>query len=175
MLKPLLIATTTLFSAILVSINTANAATKPAPSQLGHQQLIAKGTKSTHMSAQRQSDIKSIHQALSQFYRGFNEYSFEAMASSTVEYTPAEKAYIEKLFKRIKSSGVDLSIEVQSIDLVELSARNAFVKINQNMKAIGPQRSGGYELLSKVRLVKLNGKWKIGDGYTVMKSVNRGV
>ncbi len=176
MLKPLLLALTTLLPLTFGSINTAqtaHAVTRITPSQGSPQQLMAKGDKSSHTTAQQQSDVKNIHQTLTQFYRGINEYDVESMSRAVVMSSASEKAYMQRLFNRLKSYHVDMSVEVQNIDLLKLSDRNAMVKINLAMKSRTSKKAVNSQQSSILALVKYQGKWKISDADTVMKSIDR--
>ncbi len=176
MLKYLSIATTTaLVNLVLVSTNTvqiANATTVsiPVTSSNSQVQLIAKGDNSAHINAQQQSDIKNIRQTLTQFYRGLNEYNIERMARVAVPGSDKDKEYLRGVFAKLKAYHVDMSIEVENIELVSLSATNALVKVNQVMKAQGPGKSMVSKNSSSLALVKYRGQWKISD----MKSINQG-
>jgi hypothetical protein len=162
MLKPIFLAATTILTVAFVSINrlqVANATTKPTISPIGLQQLIAKGTKAN----QQQIDVKNIRQVLTQFYRGINEYDVESMAQVFVVVSPREKAYMQKLFDRLKSDRLDLSVEVKSIELLQLSDRNAVVKVELNMIAANKRELGRSSQSSTLALVKYKNQWKISD------------
>jgi hypothetical protein len=170
--------TTAIVNLVLVSTTTvqiANAALAPVTStpSIDRGQLIAKGEKSAHISAQQQSDVQSIHQTLTQFYRGLNEYSVDRMARAAVPASAHEKEYLQRLFNRLRSARVDVSVEIKNIELVSLSAHNALVKIDQIVTAKGPERSGIVQQSSSIALVKYRGQWKVADGDTVTKSLNR--
>jgi hypothetical protein len=177
MFKYLLItATTAIFTSSLVTTNPiqmANAAIDSAPSTLADTQakLITKEDKPTHINARQQSDIQAIHHTLSEFYRGLNEYSVDRMARVAVTASASEKEYLRNLFKRLKSDRVDMSIEVQNIELVSLSEHNALVKVTQVMKARGSQKAVSSQQSASIGLVKYQGKWKISDSNTAMKSI----
>ncbi len=177
MLKYLLVTgTTAVVNLALVSTtsqiaNAALAAVSPSPANPA-QLLIAKGEKSAHISAQQQSDVKSIHETLTQFYRGLNEYSVDQMARVAVPASATEKEYLRRLFVRLRSAHVDVSVEIKNIELISLSAHNALVKIDQVVTAKGPEKSGMVQQSSSIVLIKYRGQWKVGDGDTVMKSLN---
>jgi hypothetical protein len=177
MLKHLLLSTATLFSATVVSLNTAqvaNAATQSHPvQQNGHQELIARGNKSSHISAQKQSDIKSIHGVLTEAYRGFNNQNIEAIQSLELKPSSSEKVYLQRLFKRFQSMHADVSYEVKSIELINLTGHTALLKINQLTTVTGMGKSGNALQETTVTLVKYQGKWKIGDSDAVIKSINK--
>jgi hypothetical protein len=179
MLKYLIVtATTTIVNLVLVSTQTVqivNAAIVAAPSNLPSTegQLIAKGEKSAHINAQQQSDVKGIYATLTQFYRGFNECDVDKMARVAVPATAGEKNYLRSMFNKIKSSNVDMSIEVKSIDLVALSDRRAVVNISQLTKFRGPQGAASLQQSAALSLVKSNGQWKVSDSSTMMQSATR--
>jgi archaellum component FlaF (FlaF/FlaG flagellin family) len=172
MLKPLLITTATLFSAMVVSLNTAqaaNAATQSHPVQNGHQELIARGNKSSHLSAQKQSDINSIHQILTEVYRGLNNLDADAIVKYDAVNHPNSKIYLQRLFKQLKSMNVEISTEVKSIDLLELTKDYAVIRITQVGRFTSAKKSGGFTQDSTVKMVKHQGRWKIGVGQAIVK------
>jgi hypothetical protein len=178
MLKPLLIATATLFSATFVSLNTAqvtNATIQSHPVQNGHQELIASSNKSSHISAQKQSDIKGIHETLTQFYRGINQYDAESISQVFMTPSPRGKASTKLFFDKLKSQRVEMSVEVQNMKFLSLSAHNAVVEINLSAKA--KARTESEEAIAvhatTLTFVKYHGKWKITDAENVMKSLKR--
>jgi hemerythrin len=176
MLKPLLIATATLFSATFVSLNTAqvaNAATQSHSVQNGHQELIARGNKSSHLSAQKQADIKSIHAVLTGFYRGLNNHNTEEIESAGLNRSSIGKAYAQRFFERMKAMNIEINYEVQSIDLLQLTGHTALVKVSQSTTAVGKGGTGNALSDTTIALVKYQGKWKISDGDSVIKSVSK--
>ena len=143
-------------------------------SQPSQDKLIAKDEeKPAHINASQQSDVRGIHQTLTQFYRGLNEGSVDRMARVSVSASVSEKEYLRNVFTRLKSAHVDISVEIQNIELISLSAKNALVKIDQLVTARSTQRSGSVQQSSSVTLIKDRGQWKISDGSTVIKSVNQ--
>jgi archaellum component FlaF (FlaF/FlaG flagellin family) len=177
MLKPLLITTATLFSAAFVSVSTAqvaNAATQSHPVQNGHQELIAKSNKSSHISAQQRADIKSIHQVLTEIYRGFNNQNVDLIQNALANPSATDKIYIQRLFKRWKSMNIDVSYEVQSIELLKLTGHTALVKVSESTTAVVRGGTGNALSDTTLTLVKYQGKWKISDGDAVIKSVSKG-
>jgi hypothetical protein len=180
MLKILSIAAATaIVNLVLASTNVAQNASAQTVSLQSissqtQEKLIAKDEeKPVHINASQQSDVQGIHQALTQFYRGLNEGSVDRMARVSVSTSATEKEYLRSVFARLKSSRVDVSVEIQNIELVSLSANNALVKIDQLVTAKSAQRSGSVQQYSSVALIKNRGQWKISDGNTVIKSVNR--
>jgi hypothetical protein len=175
MLKPLLFAAATLISATVVSLNTAqaaNAATQSNSVQNGHQELIARSNKSSHLSAHKQADIKSIHETLTRFYRGFNQLDVDVMTSVSIAPPPKDVKETRQFFDRLKSDNVDMSFEVKRIDLLELSNRRAVVKVNNSVKGKGLGKTFDIPQVTTMLLVKSQGTWKIKDGYTVVKSID---
>jgi hypothetical protein len=179
MLKYLSIAAATaIVNLVLVSTNpiqiaSAQAVEIESMSSPSQDKLIAKDEeKPVHINANQQSDVQSIHQVLTQFYRGLNEGSVDRMARVSVAASANEKEYLRSVFARLKSAHVDVSVEIQNIELISLSANNALVKIDQLVTAKGAQRSGSVQQSSSVALIKNRGQWKISDGNTVIKSVN---
>jgi hypothetical protein len=178
MLKYLPIAAATaIVNLILVATNPiqiASAQTISIESMLPQTQdkLIAKDEEQpAHINATQQSDVQSIHKALTQFYRGLNEGSVDRMARVSVAASVSEKEYLRSVFARLKASHVDVSVEIQNIELLSLSTKNALVKIDQLVTARGMQKSGSILQSSSVALIKERGQWKISDGNTVVKSV----
>jgi hypothetical protein len=135
--------------------------------------LITKDESSTYSVTAQKSDIKKIHRTLTEFYRGLNEQNVERMARVAVLESSSDKEYLRSTFARLKSYGIDMSIEVQNIELVSLSENNARVKVTQLMKARGSQRAVRSQQLASVMLVKYEGIWKVSDTDTVMKSLDR--
>jgi hypothetical protein len=84
-----------------------------------------------------------------------------------------EKAYMRRMFDRLKSYNVDMSIEVQDIELVSLSDRDALVKVTQLMRARGSGRAISSQQSSSFSLVKQQGRWRVSDSDTVMKSMSQ--
>jgi ABC-type microcin C transport system permease subunit YejB len=176
MLKHLLLSTATLFSATVVSVNicqVANATTQSNSVQNVQQELIARSNNSSHISAQKQSDIKSIHKTLTQFYRGINQYDAELISKAFLTPSASGKAYTQRFFDRLKSQQVDMSIEVQNMKLLSLSAHNAVVEINLSAKARAESQGAIAIHSTTLTFVKYHGKWKIIDGENVMKSLSR--
>jgi hypothetical protein len=149
----------------------ANASVDIAP--IGHDKLITKDDSPTYSVTAQKSDIKKIHRTLTEFYRGLNEQNVERMARVAVLDSNSDKEYLRSTFARLKSYGIDMSIEVQNIELISLSENNARVKVTQLMKARGSQRAVRSQQLASVMLVKYEGSWKVSDTDTVMKSLDR--
>jgi hypothetical protein len=170
MLKYLPIATTTaIVNLALVLTNPVqivNAETvaigSTAPSN--QEKLIAKDIKPTPVNArQQQSDVRSIHRTLTEFYRGFNEYNVHRMERVAIPGSPEDHEKLRIVFAGIKSNRVNLSIEVQNIELVSLSDQNAMLRISQMAKF---QELGRYTTRQNsvsMALVKINGQWKVSD------------
>jgi hypothetical protein len=163
--------------ALVTTINVRAAAASgdfaPAIESISGDKLITKDDKPSFNSASQQVDIKNIHKTLTEFYRGLNEHNVDRMARVSVMASDSDKEYLRRTFARLKSSGVDMSIEVQNIELVSLSTNNARVEISQVMKASGAQRSIKSQQSASIVLVKYRGRWKVSDGDTVMQSLDR--
>jgi hypothetical protein len=175
-------AATAIVNLVLVSTNTvqiANAAIDSAPSTLpiSQDKLITKDAETTqkpaHLNAQQQSDVKNIHRTLSEFYRGFNQYSVNQMERAAVPSGDEGKERLRGMFAELKAARVDMSIEVQNIELVSLSERNAMVRIDQLTKFRSPKGAGSVQHSVSLALVKDRGQWKISDGNIVMQGINR--
>jgi hypothetical protein len=171
-------AATALINLVLVTTNTvqiANAAmdTGFSLTVIDRDKLIVKGEKPAHLNAQQQSDVRGIHRTLTEFYRGLNEYNVDRMARVAIVNSNEEKVYIQRMFDKLKSYRVDMSIEVQDIELVSLTDRNAIVKVTQLMKARGSGRAMSSQQSSSFSLIKQQGRWRINDGNTVMKSMSQ--
>jgi hypothetical protein len=177
MLKPLLIATATLFSATFVSLNTAqvaNAAIQSHPVQNVHQELIASSNKSSHISAQKQSDIKSIHKTLTQLYRGVNQYDVESMFQTFAPSHANYKPRLRRLFNQFEADRITMSVEIQKIELLSLSPNNATIKIDLARNYAANGRSFNTTETTTFDMAKYHGKWKISDiSGVVLKSVDR--
>ncbi|WP_310487929.1 hypothetical protein [Chamaesiphon sp. VAR_69_metabat_338] len=177
MSKYLFIATATaLINLVLVATNTvgiANAQMNPSLSLTvtSQDKLIVKGEKPAHLNAQQQSDVKGIHRTLTEFYRGLNEYNVERMSRVAVSTSNDEKIYTQRLFDRLKSYRVDVSVEVQDIQLILLSEHNASVKVTQLVKARGSGRAMSSQQSSSLSLVKQQGRWRISDGRTFVQTM----
>ncbi len=128
------------------------------------EKLIAKDIKPTPVNArQQQSDVRSIHRTLTEFYRGFNEYNVRRMEQVAIPGSPEDHEKLRSVFANIKSNRVNMSIEVQNIELVALSDQNATLRIDQLAKFRGPSGSGQKQSFISVALVKVNGQWKVSD------------
>jgi archaellum component FlaC len=172
MLKPLLITTATLFSATFVSINTcqvANAATQFNSAQSDRQQLIA----SSRLNAKQQSEIKDIHQVLTKIYRGMNNHDIELIAETDATVGIREREFMKNFFKQLESRYTDISFEVKSIDLKELSSRKATIVVDQVTRVSRSGKSTDIGQLTTFVLTKSHGKWKVSDGGFAVKSMNR--
>jgi hypothetical protein len=176
MLKYLPIATTTAIVNLAlvltnpVQIVNAETVAIGSISPSGQEKLIAKEVKSTPVNArQQQSDIRSIHRTLTEFYRGFNECNVHRMERAAVPNSPADHEKLQSVFADIKSNHVNMSIEVQNIELVTLSDQNATLRIDQLAKFRGLGRSATKQSLVSMALVKINGQWKVSDwhGYEI--------
>jgi hypothetical protein len=173
-------AATALINLVLVSTNTiqiANAGMDAGSSLAvtSRDKLIVKGEKNTqqpaHLNAKQQSDVKGIHRTLTEFYRGLNEYNVDRMARVAVVTSNNEKAYMQRMFDKLKAYNVDMSIEVQDIELISLSDHNAIVKVTQLMRAKGSGRAMSSQQSSSFSLVKNQGRWRVTDSNTVMSSM----
>jgi archaellum component FlaC len=172
MLKPLLIATATLFSATFVSIyscQVANAATQSNPVQSDRQQLIS----SRHLNDQNKSDIKEIHQVLTKIYRGMNNHDIELIAETDATVGIREREFMKNFFKQLDSRYTDVSFEVKSIDLKELSSKKATVVVDQITRVSRSGKSTDIGQITTFVLTKSRGKWKVSDGGFAVKSMNR--
>jgi ketosteroid isomerase-like protein len=173
-------AATALINLVLVTTNTiqiANAGIDAGSSLVvtSQDKLIVKGEKNTqqpaHLNAKQQSDVKGIHRTLTEFYRGLNEYNVDRMARVAVVTSNNEKAYMQRMFDKLKAYNVDMSIEVQDIELISLSDHNAIVKVTQLMRARGSGRAMSSQQSSSFSLVKNQGRWRVIDSNTVMSSM----
>ncbi|WP_309729132.1 hypothetical protein [Chamaesiphon sp. OTE_75_metabat_556] len=173
-------AATALINLVLVTTNTiqiANAGIAAGSVQAvtSQDKLIVKGEKldrkPAHLNSQQQSDVKGIHRTLTEFYRGLNEYNVDRMARVAVTTSSNEKAYMQRMFDKLKAYNVDMSIEVQDIELIALSERNATVKVTQLMRARGSNRAMSSQQLSSFSLMKTQGRWRVIDSNTVMRSM----
>jgi hypothetical protein len=169
-------AATALINLVLVATNTiqiANAGMDTSSSLIvtSQDKLIVKGEKPAHLNAQQQSDVRSIHRTLTEFYRGLNEYNVDRMARVAVGTSNDEKAYTQRMFDRLKSYRVDVSVEVQGIELISLSDHNALVNVTQLVKARGSGKALSSQQSSSLSLVKNQGRWRISDASTVIKTM----
>jgi hypothetical protein len=158
--------------AALSGISSANAATESKPQVASGHQFIAKQDKSTNVDAQQQADIDSIHQTITQFYRGMNQFDVDRMERASLSVPAADKEYMRRVFNRLKSNKIDISIEVRNIELVSLTENNALIKINQVVKGRRGKLSTESKQTASLALVKYRGKWKIGDSDTIIKSMD---
>ncbi|WP_373542655.1 hypothetical protein [Chamaesiphon sp.] len=175
MLKYSVIAgTTAIINLVLVLTNPpqiVNAVEFEGLTSISHEKLIIKDTKSIQIDAKQQSDLQGIHETLTQYYRGFNEYNIDRMERVSISVSPAEKKYLQGIFAQLRAAQVDMSVEVQNIELVSLTANNALINVEQVMKTKSPLRSMTSQQSASVMLTKYRGKWKISDGNTVVKSI----
>ncbi len=169
MLKYLFIAgTTAIVNLVLVFTSSPQIASaamelRGSASSISQDKLITKDSKSIRIDAHQQSDIQSIHNTLTQYYRGFNEGSITRMEQVSVAITPAEKQSLRELFTKFKAYHIDWSVEVGNIELLSLSSSNALVNIQHTMKMQGPQKSGAIQQLVSISLLKQHGKWKVSN------------
>jgi hypothetical protein len=155
----------------LSGMSSANAAIEFKPQAASGHQFIAKQNKSANVDAQQQADIESIHQTITQFYRGMNEFDVDRMARASLSVSAADKASMRSIFKRLKVNNIDMSIEVRNIELTSFSQHNAVVKIDQVVKGRKGNLSTESKQTASLTLVKYNGKWKIGDTDTIVKTI----
>jgi hypothetical protein len=148
-----------------------DAAIVSQPQESRSYQLIAKQDKSTNVDAQQRAEIASIHQTIGQFYRGMNELNVDRMERASLKVAPADKAYMRRMFDRLKAKNIEMSIEVRSIELVSFSPHNAIVKIDQVVKGRRGDRSTESQQTGTLALLKYRGAWKIADSDTVIKSM----
>ena len=179
MLKYLFVtAATAIVNLVLVATNNVQIANASGDFRLsigpsGQDKLIVKDEKPARFNSTQRSDIKSIHRTLTEFYRGLNEHNIDRMAQVAILASDSDKEYLRRTFARLKSAGVDMSVEVQNIELVSLSPNNALVQITQVMKARGGQRVMKSQQSATVALVKYRGRWRVSDTDTVMQSLDR--
>jgi hypothetical protein len=155
----------------LGGMSSVNAAIEFKPQVASQNQFIAKQNKSANVDAQQQADIDSIHQTITQFYRGMNEFDVDRMARASLSVPAADKASMRRVFNRLKANNIDMSIEVRNIELVSFSQNNAVVKIDQIVKGRKGNLSTESKQAASLTLVKYNGQWKIGDSDTIVKSM----
>jgi hypothetical protein len=156
---------------VLSGMSSANAAIESTPQIASQNQLIAKQNKSANVDAQQQAEIDSIHQTITQFYRGMNEFDVDRMAKVSLSVPAADKAYMRRVFNRLKANNIDMSIEVRNIELISFSQNTALVKIDQIVKGRRGKISTESKQTASLALVKYQGKWKIGDSDTIVKSI----
>jgi hypothetical protein len=155
----------------LSGISSANAAIESKPQIASQNQFIAKQNKSANVDAQQQADIDSIHQTITQFYRGMNEFDVDRMAKVSLSVPAADKAYMRRVFNRLKANNINMSIEVRNIELISFSQNNALIKIDQIVKGRRGKISTESKQTASLTLVKYQGEWKIGDSDTIVKSI----
>jgi hypothetical protein len=155
----------------LGGMSSANAAIESKPQIASEHQFIAKQNKSANVDAQQQADIDSIHQTITQFYRGMNQFDVDRMAKVSLSVPAADKAYMRRVFNRLKANNIDMSIEVRNIELISFSQNNALVKIEQIVKGRRGKISTESKQTASLMLVKYQGEWKIGDSDTIVKSI----
>ena len=136
--------------------------------------LITKEEKPVQLNTKQQSDVQSIRKTLTEFYRGFNEYSADRMEQVVVSSVGKGKKNLQNMFSQLKSARVDMSIEVLGIELVSLSEHNALVVIEQSTKVSGPRGKAKMQDSISIALVKNRGSWKISDSDMIMEAANFG-
>jgi hypothetical protein len=171
LLQKIAIALLPLSLTALGGMSSANAAIESKPQIASEHQFIAKQNKSANVDAQQQADIDSIHQTITQFYRGMNQFDVDRMAKVSLSVPAADKAYMRRVFNRLKANNIDMSIEVRNIELTSFSQNNAIVKIDQIVKGRRGKISTESKQTASLVLVKYQGKWKIGDSDTIVKSM----
>ncbi len=135
--------------------------------------LIVKDAKVHQPIAPQQFDLDGIHRTLTQFYSGINEYNFDRMAQAAVAVSAGERASVNHMFAKLKAQQIDLSFEIENIELVSLDRGSAVVKIEQLMSIRGPKGAGTSQQSALVTLVRKHGKWKIANNDTIFKSLER--
>jgi hypothetical protein len=166
MLKPLLLATTTIVQLAIVSTSTlqiAHATIIVTPSSTHLDRSIANGDRTNHINAQQQSDVNGIHATLTQFYGGMNEYNVDRMARVATPTTEDKKQAMRQSFARAKAAGMDISFQIKNIELVSLSDRQATVKIEQLVTGKKDGNTKSDLQAVSITLVKYRGSWKVGD------------
>ena len=174
MLKHLLpFSTAIIYLAIVATtpLQVANAAAISASSSADKLIVKDEKVKITQVNAS-QSDLNSIRQTLTQFYRGFNERSLTRIAK-VAPLSGRDKHEIELLFTQINSVGGDWSIEVTNIELVSFSDRNAFMRVDELHKVSAYGRVNNIPKLTSIRLSKHNGRWQVTDISSVLRSLDR--
>jgi hypothetical protein len=169
-------AATTLINLVLITTSTielVKAEIDPSSSLkvTSQDKLIVKGEKPAHLNAQQQSDVKGIYRTLTEFYRGLNEYNVERMSRVAISTSNDEKVYTQRMFDRLKSYRVDVSVEVQDIELITLSGNSASVKVTQLVKARGSGKAMSSQQSSSLSLIKQQGRWRISDGRTFIQTM----
>ena len=157
MLKPLLLGIITLSSSIFLTASSAHTSTThPLP-------VVDRPP--TTIASNQQSDLNKIHQVLTKFYRGLNRGNAQAIAEVSVASSKnnTELKTLRQQFSQLKANNIDLSFEVKDIELTELSAESASMKISQMVKVTNPNRSGVFQQTVMFKLVKNRGEWKILD------------
>jgi ketosteroid isomerase-like protein len=180
MFKYLLItAATAIVNLVLVStypVQIADAAIDSVQSisPIDRDKLITKEEKPIQLNTKQQSDVESIRKTLTEFYRGFNEYSVDRMERVVVPVAGKGKETLQKMFSQLKSSRVDMSIEVRGIELVSLSEHNALVRIEQSTKVSGRRGKAKMQHSVSIALVKNRGSWKISDSDMFIQAASLG-
>ncbi len=161
----------------LVAISTtaipANAETGVFTSAIAQDKLIVKEEKVTEVNADRQADLTAIHQTLTQFYRGLNEYSVDRLVVVSVAASADEREYARQMFSQLKSAGIDISIEIKRIELVSLSDRQATLNIDQLLTIRKSHKSANSRQFASVELIKQRGRWRVSRNNTIAASFDR--
>ncbi len=137
------------------------------------QKLIVKGEEIIDTKAVEQSNIEGIHKTLTQFYRGMNEYNVDRMVKASLSVSLEERQSVSKMFDRLKSDGVDISVEIKNIELVSFSGNMATVNIDQLLTIRKFNRSANARQFAAVELVKNRGRWRVSRSNTILQSLER--
>lgn len=157
---------------ILAVSSTCANATATTQQSMNSRQLIAKQDRSSaNVNRQQQADIESIHQTLTQYYRGANELSVERMERASLSLSADDRASNQKMFHEIKVNHINFSVEVDNIELLSMSGQKATVKVDEVMKISQGLRAGGLKRSVSFMMVKVNGIWKIVNFNNLKKPV----
>jgi hypothetical protein len=157
---------------LAVSGTCANATTTTMQQSINSRQHIAKQDRSSaNINHQKQTDLEGIHQTLTQYYSGANELNVEQMERASLSLSADDKASNQQIFNEIKVNHINLSVEVQNIELLSMSGQKATVKVDEVMKLSKGLRSGGLQRSVAFMMVKVNGKWKIVNFNNLKKPV----
>ena len=127
MMKFFILAATSIVYVLSIA-NIANAEIK------SNNKLIAISNQTTSLTSKQQSDIESIRQNLTQFYRGLNELDLQLILGVSMMPSPEERKRVQRLFNQLKAADVNMNIEVTQLELLQLSDSRASIQTSMSLK-----------------------------------------
>lgn len=167
MMKNFILAATSIVYVLSIA-NIANAEIKPKNKSMA----ISKQT--TSLTSKQQSDIESIHENLTQFYRGLNQLDLQLILGVSMMPSPEERKSVQRLFNQLKAADVNMNIEVRELDLSELSDSRASIQTRMSLKITSKgQIIDNPDQYFPLKLTKNKGVWIIDKNEIIPILVKR--